>query len=99
MIKMKTFQFNITKDADITFAPTVIKITPLEKTATGRKFQIELLQEFTNGFRQQSKIEEIPDALNIHECFEGGYDLDTEEPIINLVKLQTILDNFGINLQ
>lgn len=96
---MKTFTYNITKDTDVVMVPTRIDITPLHRGENGRYFEITLSQEITNGSRWQKKIELIPDSSNIEECFEGGYDLDTEEPIINLVKLQTILDNFGITLQ
>ncbi len=95
---MKTFTYNITKDTDIVLTPTEINITPMQRGEGGRYFEIVLSQQITGGYRMQKKTELISDAINIEECFEGGYDLDTEEPVINLVKLQAILDLYGINL-
>lgn len=95
---MKTFTYNISKQTDVVIVPTKIDITPIHRGEGGRYFIIRLTQELSNGFRMQEKTELIPDSMNIDECFEGGYDLDAEEPVIDLGKLQAILDNFGITL-
>lgn len=94
----KTFEFNITKNTDIVFKPKKIKLTPLHKTVTGRMFKIEFIEDFVNGSNTQCKTQDIPDNLNIEACFEGGYDLDNGEPIINFTELQKVFDVFGINL-
>ena len=94
----KTFEFNMTKRVDIVFKPKKIKLTPLQKTLTGRMFRIEFVEEFTNGSNTQCKTQDIPDSLNIEACFEGGYDLDSQEPIINFTELQRVFDTFGMNL-
>lgn len=94
----KTFEFNMTKRVDIVFKPQKIKLTPLQKTLTGRMFRIEFVEEFPNGSNTQCKTQDIPDSLNIEACFEGGYDLDKEEPIINFTELQRVFDIFGMDL-
>lgn len=94
----KTFEFDITRNTDIVFKPKKIKLTPLNKTSTGRIFKVELIEEFASGSNTQCKTQEIPDSLNIEACFEGGYDLDNGEPIINFTELQRVFDNFGLNL-